>query len=93
MKHGYVGWIRYKGTLNVGITPEGIYLSVIPVFNLGTPPLLIPWQAIDRIEKVSSFFGQNYRLHLKNNKTTIVLNKAELEAAKLFFTGRGIDLL
>ncbi len=93
MRHGSVGWIRYKGTLNVGITPEGIYLSVIPVFNIGSSPLLIPWGEIDRIEKVNSLFVQSYRLHLKNNKTTIVLKKEDLEAAKLFFTGRGIDLL
>lgn len=93
MKHGYVGWIRYKGTLNVGITPEGIYLSSIVIFNIGTPPLLIPWTAIDKIEKVNNLFVQSYRLHIKNNKTTIILNKAELEAAKLFFTGKGFDLL
>lgn len=92
-KHGYVGWIRYKGTLNVGITPEGIYLSAIVIFNIGTPPLLIPWKAIDRIEKVNNLFVQSYRLHIKNNQTTIILNKEELQAAKLFFTGKGVDLL
>lgn len=55
IKQGYVGWIRYKGTLNVGITPQGIYLSLMPVLNIGLPPLLIPWSAIDRIEKVNVF--------------------------------------
>ncbi len=90
MKHGSVGLLRYKGTLNVGITPEGIYLSVIPPLNIGTPPLLIPWRAIDRIENVNSLFGQNYRLRLKNNKMTIVLNEKELDGAKLFFTGEWI---
>ncbi|HEY9847930.1 MAG TPA: hypothetical protein V6D28_00610 [Leptolyngbyaceae cyanobacterium] len=90
MKHGSVGLLRYKGTLNVGITPEGLYLSLIPPLNIGTPPLLIPWQAIDRIENVNSLFGQNYRLRLKNNKITIVLNEKELDGAKLFFTGEWI---
>ena len=90
MKHGSVGLLRYKGTLNVGITPQGLYLSVIPPLNIGIPPLLIPWNAIDRIENVNRLFGHNYRLHLKNNKITIVLNEKELEGAKLFFTGEWI---
>lgn len=93
IKNGYVGGIRYTGTLNIGITPEGIYLSVIPPFNIGTPPLLIPWRAIDRIEEVNMLFVKNYRLHLINNKTTLIFNKADLEAAKLYFTGEGSHLL
>lgn len=93
MRHGYVGWIRYKGTLNVGITPEGIYLSVMPIFSMGSSPILIPWRAIDRIEKASSLFVQSYRLHLKNTKTTIVLNKEDLEPATDFLAKIGIELL
>ncbi|MFB2922982.1 MULTISPECIES: hypothetical protein [Aerosakkonema] len=92
MRHGSVGGIRYKGTLNVGITLEGIYLSIIPPFNIGSSPLLIPWSAIDKIEKVNSFFIQSYRLYIKNSKTTIILNKEELAPAKGFLAQRGMEL-
>ncbi|MCL1474182.1 hypothetical protein [Argonema antarcticum] len=93
MRQGYVGWIRYRGALNIGITHEGIYLSIMRPFNIGTPPLLIPWRAIDRIEKVTSFFVQSYRLHLKDNKTTLILNKEDLEGSQLYYRGQGIELL
>lgn len=46
MQAGKVGLARYKGCLNVGLLPEGLHLSVMWLFRLGHPPLLIPWSEL-----------------------------------------------
>lgn len=38
-----MGASRYKGSLTVGFSPEGMHLSVMVLFRLGHPPLFIPW--------------------------------------------------
>jgi hypothetical protein len=40
---GMVGVASYRATLNVAVAPEGLYLSVMRIFGVGHPPLLIPW--------------------------------------------------
>jgi len=37
---------RYQTCLNVSVGPEGVQLSVFPLFALGSPPLLIPWSDV-----------------------------------------------
>ncbi len=39
-------WVGYKGALSVGMTSQGLYLAVWPIFRFGHPPLLIPWAEI-----------------------------------------------
>jgi len=46
MQGGKVGSVSYSGCLTIYTSPEGLYLSVWPMFRLGHPPLLIPWDAI-----------------------------------------------
>ena len=36
----------YNGVLNVSASREGVGLSLFPLFAVGTPPLLIPWDAM-----------------------------------------------
>lgn len=43
--------------MNVCISPMGLYLSVLPIFRVGHPPLLIPWREIQVIQKRFSIFG------------------------------------
>lgn len=43
---GMIGLASYKGTLNVRTSPQGLYLSVNPLFQIGHPPLFIPWSHI-----------------------------------------------
>lgn len=92
MRNGYIGLIYYKATLNVGITSEGIYLSIFPLFSFGSPPVLIPWQAIARIESANRLFVQRYRLYLNSPKMRIILDKEDLQPAKDFLATRGIDI-
>lgn len=47
-QYGMVGLATYRGVLNIGISPAGLFLSVMPLFRVGHPDLLIPWQDIAR---------------------------------------------
>ena len=61
------GQIRYKSSsafyrdfLNLGVSEEGLYLSITPRLLLFHPPLLIPWDAVT-YAKVNS--SDQYELH------------------------------
>jgi hypothetical protein len=64
MNSGRVGWVSFKGCLNIGVTSKGLYLSVFPLLRLGHPPLLIPWTAVVRAERTKFLFQEGYRLHI-----------------------------
>jgi hypothetical protein len=91
MQSGSVGLVYYKGTLNVGITPQGIYLSIFPLFGLGLPPLLIPWSAIRKIEPANQLFIERFRLYLCSPKVKLILSKDILEPAKEFLATQGFE--
>ncbi|WP_260446313.1 hypothetical protein [Nostoc sp. UCD121] len=91
MQSGSVGLVHYKGTLNVGITPQGIYLSIFPLFTLGLPPLLIPWSAIRKIEPANQLFIERFRLYLSSPKAKLILSKDILEPAKEFLATQGFE--
>ncbi|MEH2419391.1 MAG: hypothetical protein V7K48_00120 [Nostoc sp.] len=85
MQSGSVGLVHYKGTLNVGITRQGIYLSLFPLFSLGLTPLLIPWSAIKKIEPANQLFIiKRFCLYLSSPKVTLILSKDILVPAKEF---------
>lgn len=91
MQIGCVGLIDYKGTLNVGITPQGIYLSIFPLFSFGLTPLLIPWSAIRKIEPANQLFIKRFRLYLSSPKVTLILSRDILEPAKEFLAAQGFE--
>jgi hypothetical protein len=64
MNSGRVGWVSFKGCLNIGVTSKGLYLSVFPLFRLGHPPLLIPWTAVISAERTKFLFQEGYRLQI-----------------------------
>ena len=39
-------WISYNSCLTVGASYEGLYVSILFLFRIGHPPLLIPWREI-----------------------------------------------
>ncbi|MBE9007887.1 hypothetical protein IQ259_23195 [Fortiea sp. LEGE XX443] len=91
MEHGYVGWVYYKGTLNVGVSRQGIYLSIFPLFRFGLPSLLIPWSAIWKIEPANSLFVQRFRLHLSTPNIKLIIRKEVLEPAKEYLAAQGFE--
>ncbi|WP_334830593.1 hypothetical protein [Nostoc sp.] len=91
MQSGSVGLVHYKGTLNIGITSEGIYLSIFPLFRFGLTPLLIPWSAIRKIEPANQLFIQRFRLYLSSPKVKLILSKDILESGKEFLATQGFE--
>jgi hypothetical protein len=54
---------RYNNCLTVGASPEGLYLAMMPVFNFGHAPLLIPWTEITE-QSQNTIFGPVFLLTL-----------------------------
>jgi len=49
---GKIGDVWFRGCLTIYTSPEGLYLSVWPIFRFREPPLFIPWNEIrNRREK------------------------------------------
>lgn len=90
-QYGSVGMAYYKGSLNVGVTPQGLYLSIFILFNFGLPALLIPWSAIRRIEPANQLFTQRFRLYLTEPDVKIILRKEALEPARKYLVAQGIE--
>lgn len=90
-EYGSVGMAYYKGSLNVGVTSQGLYLSIFPLFNFGLPPLLIPWSAIRKIEPANQLFVQRFRLYLTKPDVKIILRKEALEGARKYLAAQGIE--
>ena len=51
-----VGSVGYGKCLTVGVSHEGLYLAVMPIFALGSPPLFVPWKNVTNITKGRRFF-------------------------------------
>ena len=90
-EHGTVGMAYHKGSLNVGVTPQGLYLSIFPLFSIGLPPLLIPWSAIRKIEPANQLFVQRFRVYLTAPDVKIILRKEALEGARKYLAAQGIE--
>lgn len=47
----------YNSAFIVGVSSEGLYLSILFLFRVGHPPLLVPWEDISWTEKPGRFWG------------------------------------
>lgn len=56
---GMIGVVSYKGVLHLAPTHVGLDMRVMPLFRVGHPPLLVPWQAI-RVEGEQAGFRGTY---------------------------------
>ena len=70
----YVGIVRYRNSISIGISTHGLYLNPFPIFRLGYPPVLIPWREISHFEIKKGFLGigHYYLLHIGSPKLTTV---------------------
>jgi hypothetical protein len=47
MKSAGMRWgVAYSRCLNLGSDSTGLFLSVVPLFRIGQPPLLVPWSDV-----------------------------------------------
>jgi hypothetical protein len=55
---GSFGTSRYKKTLTIGVTPEGLFLWVMFLFRFQHPPIFVPWNEVEVGEPQSAWgFG------------------------------------
>jgi hypothetical protein len=64
MTSGRIGLARFNGVLRVSSGPSGLYVSILPLFAWGAPPILVPW---DRVEWRGERWGW-VRLRLLSRK-------------------------
>ncbi|GAA4020916.1 hypothetical protein GCM10022409_00570 [Hymenobacter glaciei] len=50
MARAKLGWVSYNGVIRASVAPAGLALSVVFVFRVGHPPLLIPWLALEPVQ-------------------------------------------
>lgn len=79
-----LGPVNHRGTLRIEPAPEGLYLSMMPFFRIGHPPLLIPWHAIKRQDKAQISLVKMVALDLGDPKiTTLRLPASMVDEAVL----------
>lgn len=49
--------VNYRGILFVTIGPEGLYLDIFFLFRFLSPPLFIPWRAVESVGEQRHLFG------------------------------------
>lgn len=82
---GMMGISRYNGVLNVGFDQIGLFLSVMFLFRPGQPPILIPWEEIEKIEAGTwIFFGKVFRIRTKKG-VQIMIPRKYLESIGDYF--------
>lgn len=82
---GKIGGYSYKNAINVGVSEQGLYLSVNSFIRfLNMPPLLIPWEAVIHVRPDNnSFFGEGYQLDIGIPIiTTLILPRTALKKAQ-----------
>ena len=55
---GWVGPVHYSRTLNLSSGPDGLRLSIMPLFGFRHPPLLIPWSDIGTVTPKQGLGGR-----------------------------------
>ena len=83
-EYGSVGIANYIGSLCIGITQQGLYLSIVPIFNFGLKPILIPWNAIQKIESAGIPFFKKASLTLSSPSIKIFIRKSIMVSAKQY---------
>lgn len=69
---GQFRWlISYNNCLTIGANPNGLFLSIFPLFRIAHPPLLIPWREISVsrkkvlwVRQVQLFLGDELKIPL-----------------------------
>ncbi|AFY37659.1 hypothetical protein Lepto7376_1307 [[Leptolyngbya] sp. PCC 7376] len=68
MTTAYIGMVRYRNCVSIGVNAQGLYVSPFELFRLGYPPIFVRWEEISRFEKKQGILGlgQYYALDVGN---------------------------
>jgi hypothetical protein len=76
---GMIGLVNYRSCLTLGANQEGIYFSMLPIFAIGCPPLLIPWHEIKEVKKEKIFFWNFATLSIGSPSVTMKFHWSMLD--------------
>ncbi|HEU4453908.1 MAG TPA: hypothetical protein VFR81_12655 [Longimicrobium sp.] len=68
----------YSGILNVSASREGVGLSLFPLFAIGAPPLLIPWDAVGECRTWTLFGFPRFQFNVGRVQVTLVGRAARM---------------
>ncbi len=71
-RFGYLG--SYRNTLEVTLSPAGLYMRPVIFFRMGHDPVLIPWNAIADADRSDQFFVSALRLSIRDGNSGDVRN-------------------
>ena len=69
---GRIGPTCFRGILTIGISNEGLYLSMPRIWAVGAKPLLIPWKYLYSARKQKIFFSDYVTIDVDNPKITTI---------------------
>ncbi len=72
----------YNGILNVSASREGVGLSLFPLFAIGTPPLLIPWDAMGECRTWTLLGFPRFQFSVGRVEVTLVGRAARMMRAQ-----------
>lgn len=72
--------VSYRSCLSVSVGDTGFGLSVLFPFRLFSPPLFIPWTAVERVDAKRLLFVQRTVVRLKDGAPTIAVHGRAGEA-------------
>ena len=61
LQSGRLNAVPYRNCLHVSLLPQGLYISVVPLFGRGHAPLLIPWPNLGSFQPQTVFGKTSYR--------------------------------
>jgi hypothetical protein len=76
-------WTNYSNCITVGANKYGLYLSVLPIFRIGHPPLFFPWTEISTAEDSRPWFGDVVKFNFSRQPDVPVIFSKSL-AARIF---------
>lgn len=65
--------VNYRNALMIAVSTEGLRISLFFLFRFWSPPIFIPWTAIDRIEEERLWLMKYSVIHLHQNPVRILL--------------------
>ena len=76
-----LGLANYNNCVSFTVAPQGLFISVMPFFRVGHPPVMIPWSIFSNVEEKSVVFFSWYEFSLSHPHVTLKLPRSVAEDA------------
>ncbi|BDS07039.1 hypothetical protein NT6N_20790 [Oceaniferula spumae] len=76
MASAKIGLANYNNCLTLYTSPDGLYLSVWPMFRIGHPPLFLPWSELHNPQSKNFLWAKYVEFEIGSPKIT-TLSMAE----------------